>query len=128
MSTPIDSLELEIKSSSQSAVNGIDALSRSLDKLKSATKGGLGLTSVSKQLSALNGAISTMNSSSIANIKGVADAIKLLSGVKVSSSIGNQIKNIGASLSSLNIGDSANKITELVSALKPLETLGLNYF
>ena len=124
MSTPIDSLEIQIKSSSQSAVSGIDALANSLNKLKSATKGGLGLTSVSKQLSALNSSLSSINATSIANIKGVADAIKILSGVKVSSSIGNQIKNIGTALSSLNIGDGATKIQELVSALKPLETLG----
>ena len=50
MSTEIESLELEIISNSKSAVQGIDALTQSLSKLKNATKGGLGLSAVSKEL------------------------------------------------------------------------------
>ena len=50
MSTTIESLELEIHSNSTSAVQGIDALTQSLAKLKGATKGGLGLSSVSKEM------------------------------------------------------------------------------
>ena len=46
MST-VESLELEIRSNSTSAASGIDALTRSLTKLSQATKGGLGLSSVS---------------------------------------------------------------------------------
>ena len=45
MSTTIDSLELEIVSNSTSAVSGIEALAKSLGKLKGATKG-LGLKGV----------------------------------------------------------------------------------
>ena len=45
MSTTVESLELEIRSSSASAVQGIDALTQSLTKLKSATKN-LGLSNV----------------------------------------------------------------------------------
>ena len=120
----IASLELEVKSSSQSASSGLDALASSLEKVRNATKGGLGLSACAKQLGSLNTALSGFNSTSIANIKGVGDAIKSLSGVKVSSSISNQIAKINTALSSFNIGDGATKITELVAALKPLETLG----
>ena len=49
MPTTIEQLELEVQSSSTSAVTGIDALSASLSKLKTATKGGVGLTSVAKR-------------------------------------------------------------------------------
>lgn len=45
MSTEIESLELKIVSNSTDAVNGIDALTQSLSKLKNATKG-LGLSGV----------------------------------------------------------------------------------
>ena len=38
MPTTIESLELQVQSSSTSAVKGIDALSASLSKLKNATK------------------------------------------------------------------------------------------
>ena len=47
MSTEIESLELKITSNSASARKGIDALTQSLNKLRSATKGGAGLSVVS---------------------------------------------------------------------------------
>ena len=50
MPTTIEQLELEVQSSSTSAVSGIDALSASLSKLKTAIKGGVGLTSVANQV------------------------------------------------------------------------------
>ena len=54
MSTEIESLELKISSDSKTAVKGIDALTQSLTKLKSATKGSLGLSGVSKELEGLS--------------------------------------------------------------------------
>ena len=54
MSTTIEQLELEVQSNSTSAVSGIEALASSLGKLKNATKGGVGLTAVAKQLTTLN--------------------------------------------------------------------------
>lgn len=50
MSTTIETLELEIQSNSKSAVSGMDALAQSLGKVSNATRGGLGLSSVSKGL------------------------------------------------------------------------------
>ena len=57
MSTTIEQLELEVQSNSTSAVSGIEALASSLGKLKNATKGGVGLTAVAKQLTTLNSAL-----------------------------------------------------------------------
>ena len=48
--TTIESLELEIHSNSEKASNGIDALTQSLKKLKSAINGGVGLSEVNKDL------------------------------------------------------------------------------
>ena len=122
----IDKLVVQIESNSTSATSGIDALATSLGKLKSATSGGLGLSSVAKNLNTIKTAISGIGN--IGNdIQGLTKAIltlKQLGNVKVSSSIANQVKEIGAALSTLNIGDGASKINGLVSALKPLETLG----
>ena len=131
MSTPIDNLEIQIKSSSTEAIKGLDALSASLNKLKSATSGGLGLSSVTKQLNGLSKAVNSLNTSSLSKIDGFARALRNLQGIgniKISASIGNQIKNISSALANLNVGDSASKITQLVGALKPLETLGKNNF
>ena len=128
MSTSIEKLELEIQSNSGSAVNGIDALAKSLERLKLATKGGLGLSSISKNLKGISDALSTINSSSISNIKEIGNAFKTLSGVKVSSSIGNQITAIGKAINSFDVGNFAPKIREIVSALQPLSTIGKSGF
>ena len=122
----IDKLVLQIESESKSAVSGIDALATSLGKLKSATSGGLGLSSIAKGLDAINSSTNKMGN--ITNkLNGLARAVKELTNlgnIKVSASIGNQITKIGTALSTFNMGDGANKIQELVTALKPLETLG----
>ena len=59
--TTIDQLQVEIESKSESAVSGIDALAASLEKLKTATKGGAGLTPISNQLTKLNAALSAVS-------------------------------------------------------------------
>ena len=122
----IDKLVIKVESESQSAVSGIDALATSLGKLKSATSGGLGLNSVAKNLNSIKTSVDNMGN--ITNkLNGLSRAIESLGklgNIKVSASIGNQITKIGDALSKLNIGDGGNKITELVTALRPLETLG----
>ena len=126
MSTPIENLELKIESTSTDAVDGIKALSESLKTLRDATKGGLGLSAVANQLEKVSGAVEKIGRAGN-NTQGLTKAIltlKQLGNIKVSSSIGNQIKNIGDSLSGLQLGDGADKIRDLVSALEPLGTLG----
>jgi hypothetical protein len=125
MSTTIESLELEINSNSTQAVSGIDALSSSLSKLKNAVKGGVGLTSVANQVRNLNAALSAGGSSAEKIDKLAVSLAKLssLGKIKISASIGNQIKNIGSAASSLEISD-YEKINELTKALNGLNDLG----
>lgn len=120
MSTTIESLELEILSSSTSAEHGIDALSQSLTRLKTATKGGLGLTSVTKQLTKLNDALNNINSSSITKIENLARAVQLLQSVKISSSIGRQISEINTALSGVDTTNST-KIADVATALRSFD-------
>lgn len=125
--TTIDSLQLEITSSSTSASAGLDALTASLEKLKIATKGGLGLTSVIKRINGLGDAAKNIDSNSINNLNGLASAIQTLSslgGVKISSSIANQINAISDAFKNADFTTSAGKIQTLVSALDPLQNLG----
>ena len=63
MSTTIESLELEIRSNSKSAAAGIDALTQSLTKLSQATKGGLGLSSIAKNIGKVASATSKASTS-----------------------------------------------------------------
>ena len=126
MSNTIESLEIEVIGSSQSAEQALDALEQSLGRLKTAVKGGCGLTAVTNQLTAMNTALGSMNSSSISNLKALADGLNTLSGIgkfKLSSSIANQITNLGTATKSLN-GTDFTQLTTLATALTPLGTVG----
>ena len=126
MSNTIESLEIEVIGSSQSAEQALDALERSLGRLKTAVKGGCGLTAVTNQLTAMNTALGSMNSSSISNLKALADGLNTLSGIgkfKLSSSIANQITNLGTATKSLD-GTDFTQLTTLATALTPLATVG----
>lgn len=124
MSTTIESLELEILSNSKSADSGLNNLTQSLVKLKNATKGGLGLRAVAKQVKSVSDATNNIQSGSIVKLNGLARAVQLLNGVKISSTISTQLTSISKSLNGLNIDSSANtKIQELVTTLQPLSQL-----
>ena len=126
MPTTIESLELEVQSSSTSAISGIDALSASLSKLKNAVKGGVGLTSLTNQLTGLNVALQGIDSSSAGKLDTLSSSLSKLSGmgnIKISSSIANQIKNLGIAATSLN-GVDFSGIRRLGLSLQPLTTLG----
>ena len=124
MSTTIESLELEILSSSQSAESGLDKLTASLEKLKLATKGGAGLTAVARQITAVATATDGLSNEDVSNLNGVAKAIDLLSGKKISTTIGKQITGISTALAGADFTSGRDKIEGLVTALQPLETLG----
>lgn len=122
MSTTIESLELEIQANSKSAVAGIDALSESLSKLKSATKGGLGLKSIAKGMQAIND-VDLGNGKQ--NIQSLVDALSPLSQLSKSnlSSFITPLKNLPKVFSELNkvdMGAFAIKIQEVATTIKPL--------
>ena len=126
MPTPIEALELQVQSNGNTAVAGIDALSASLTRLKTATKGGIGLTSVANQLKNLNSALASMDGSAAAKIDRLAtslDKLKNLGNLKISSSIGNQLKNIGNAATALN-GVDFSGLSKLSTAMGSLGTIG----
>lgn len=125
MPTTIEQLELEVQSSSTSAVAGIDALSASLSKLKNAVRGGVGLTSVANQVRNLDTALKSMDSSGADKIDKLASSLEKLKGLgslKISSSIGNQLHNIGSAAASLT-GVDFSAMEKLGTALQPLNNL-----
>lgn len=127
MSTTIEQLEVEVQSSATSAVSGIDALASSLGKLKTAVKGGVGLTSVAKQLTTLNTALSGVSAGNAENLNKLANGLKTLSScgsLKLSSSsVATQITNIGSAIQSLN-GTNFGALNSLANALTPLANIG----
>ena len=116
----IDSLKLEISSSSDEASKGLDALTKSLKKLQSATSKGLGLTAVVNELKSAD---TSIKSSSLDGLTKAVDTLSKLGGVKISSSIGNQITAISTALQGANFEGGAEKMQSLVTALEPLGQL-----
>ena len=126
MPTTIEQLELEVQSSSTSAVAGIDALSTSLSKLKNAIRGGVGLTSVVNQVRNLDTALQSVDGSSADKIDKLANSfgkLSTLGKVKISSSIGNQLKNISSAASALNTTD-FDGLSKLGNVLHSFSNLG----
>ena len=124
MSTKIESLELEIQSNSKGAVEGIDALTQSLNKLRSATSGGLGLSAVSKELQSLN----KDSSSTKQGVKNLAEALEPLTKLSKSNLSGyiTPLKSLPKALEGVNNVDMSrlnSGLTELVTSLKPLSDL-----
>lgn len=125
MSVTIEQLELEIQSKSTSAASGIDALTTSLSKLKNALRGGSGLNTVAKQVNDLDNAVNNMDVSQTAKVdKMVAslEKLKSLNGIKVSSSLSNQLKSLGEAAYSL-VGVSFAPLRELGASLSPLASM-----
>lgn len=122
----IDSLELEVQSSSQAAVSGIDALSASLSRLKTAVKGGVGLTSVTNQLRNINAALQSVDDSAAGKLSTLANSLEKLrnlGNLKISSSIASQITSIGTATRSLS-GVDFSPLGELATAIQPLGSIG----
>ena len=122
----IDTLQIELESNAKGAVSGIDALTVTLEKLKTATKGGVGLTAVTKQLTAMKTAMGGIDGNSTNGLSKAVLLLRNLGQVKISPSIATQITKANEALAKFNIGDGASKIQELVDTLRPLETLGKN--
>lgn len=123
MSIQVDDLIIDIQSKSKDAVNGVDALSASLNKLKSTVNGGLGLTSLTNNLSNLNKSLDSVSANSTQGLVTAVNTLKSLNGVKISSSIGNQLNKISSAMSGLN-NVSFSGITNLNNGLKSIDYQG----
>ena len=143
--TIIESLGIEINSNSKDVVDGVNALVQSLNKLKPASKhatSGLDVFSkalgnlknivksteesvqeISSQLGSVNSAANGISSSAIDSVKSLSDALKSLSGVRISKSIAGQLTSISTVLSGMNINSGITQINELGKALPSLSNL-----
>lgn len=121
----IQGLEFQIQEDSAEAVKGLDALTSTLERLKTATGGGVsGLRTTAKQLTALNTALSGLGNTD--KLTALARGLKSLNEVgqvKISSSVANQLNSLSAALNNIKWTD-GDKITTLVSGLRPLSELG----
>lgn len=122
MSTTIDSLQIEINSSAQSAQNGIDALAASLDKLANATKNYAGLDALSKKLERFGASIRSIDSTGLKQVGEALNALKGMESIKLSSTLGKQISEIATAAQGINGGTISN-LRMLAPALSSLSSV-----
>lgn len=125
MPTTIDSLQVEVNASSQSAQQGISSLIDTLDRLKNVTKGGLGLRAVVNSLKKTDEAARNTSADSSEKISRLADALSKLENLgqmTVSSSVAHQLKAIGDVGKALS-PDAGRKIASLGQGLQELRGL-----
>ena len=126
MSTNIDTLDIQIKSTSSGAAANIEALAASLERLK----GSSSLTKVSNNLTKLGAALNSLKAGTagLSGLDSVARAMEGLSGIQklsgLSSAI-NTLKKLPEVVNSLNtaaIDEFAAKMNRLAEGLGPLAT------
>lgn len=120
MAETIDSLQIEISSSSESASKGLESLKKTLENFKSAVRGGLGLNAAINQVNKLSGA-SAGNTANAVNAlaSGLSSLKNAANGLKVSASIANQLNKISDAARGADVA-SLQKVTD---SLKPLAEL-----
>jgi hypothetical protein len=135
MSTTIESLELEIISNSKSAVDGIDALTGSLTKLRSATKNITGLSKLSKDIAKFNKTIKDATNNNKKSAASFTDFFnKIKAGVTIVKGAGNALGTViqksaeyteNMNLFTVSMGQyagEANEYAETVSAAMGIDT------
>lgn len=124
----IQGLEFQIQENSVGAVAGLENLKKALSGLKSVTGSSVkGLDSTSKSIRELKNALSGLNSGDMSRkLTQIASGLRALEqvrGVKISSSIPNQLNALNAALKNVRWTD-GDKIRTLVDGLRPLSELG----
>ena len=130
MAVDIDSLQIEIEATSGDAASKIDQLATALTNLKSAAKGGAGLTTTTKQLQALSNAAKLINGTNLDSqkIQQFASAMNSLSTIQKASGLNSTINalkklpDISTALDKADIGKFAQQMNQVASAMRPLAT------
>ena len=124
MSTTIDSLQIEIKSSSTNAASGIDALAASLEKLKQNGSFKTVSTNLKHLSDSLNGLPNVHSASN--SLRTLANSIEKLKGVGSISSISNSLKKLPdalKSLGSIDLTKAKAQLEGVADAVSPLSSV-----
>lgn len=121
----LQGLEFKISNDSASAESGLNRLKTALENLKTATQGGTtGLKNTAKGIAAISEAVKGLDISQ--KLSNLADSLSKLNGIKglkISSSIGNQLSAISTAVSGIQETD-GSKLETLANGLRPLSELG----
>lgn len=128
----IEKLSIEIEANSQQASQGIDALVSSMQRLRSSVSNFRSLNAFSKALEGFKQSAVGFDGTAATSLNLMTDALNKmqgLGGLKISSSIGNQLKSIGDATRGL-AGTDWNVLRDMANSLAPLANIqksnGLN--
>lgn len=124
----IQGLEFQIVNDSTQAVTGLQNLTNTLNRLKTATNGGAtGLSKTAQGIRELSNSLKGLNSGDasqkITRLTNALTALSQVGNVKISSPIANQLTAINTALAGLKWTD-GDKLTSLANGLRPLSELG----
>lgn len=120
----IQGLEFQIQATSGDAEKALNSLTNTLNRLKTATSGGVsGLSRVTTKLAELKNAVNGLDGGKAAAIESLAKGLQSLTTVgKISSSLANQVTKIASATTALNLNDPA-KLEQFATALGKMAML-----
>ena len=119
----VDTLKIEISGNSDKAVDSLSKLIEKLEKIKSATSSNKGLNAIQKKLDKIAEAADKLDSGKITKIHNMAEALKELDGIKISSKLANRVLDLGAAVDALKEVD-FSKLSELSNGLQAVGNVG----
>ena len=125
MAETIEGLVIEIEASADSATSQLEYLTARLSELKKVVSSSKGVNTFAKNFSAMANAVgqatSMIDTSKIDALRQFAESVSGISKIKVSESIGNQIRNIGTAIGEMPSSGIENMI-QLSNALTMIST------
>lgn len=121
-------LEFQIVNDSTQAVKGLEKLSKTLESLKSATRGGIsGVSSAVRAIERLSTALSNMNASEtgqkVAAIRAAITSLQGLKGVTIPKALTARLTELNTTLSGMSV-ENINKLTGFGTGLNALSQVG----
>ena len=123
MAVKLESLEFEIQQNSSKASEGIDALTASLGRLKTATRGFSGLSRTTTQLRKLNAELSGFRSNDLVKIASAMESLSRLGNIRIPTSFGRTISTIAGATSVLT-EEGVARFERLAHALQQIGSVG----
>ena len=130
MAVDVDSLQIEIGATSKKAVEQIEALVTAFEGLRTKLTGGVGLTTVSKQMKTLAEASKALDENPVnkQKMEALAGALNSLSAVEKATGLTSTVNalkklpEISDSLAQADLGKFATQMNQVAAAIRPLAT------
>lgn len=133
MSEVVDTLVIKVEGDGQSAIDTLNKVASSLEKISKAT-GGQNLGDLSKKLDSIEQTVNSFKTNSLAALNDIVGAISNLKKLNISSKIPDGIKSIGQAAKSIKesdiskidqVADSLNGVKEAQSSTPKVDLSGV---